>query len=105
MTFRAVMAEADLWEGEFGACEVAGTRILLVKLDGQVRAFEDRCAHLGVALSEGTLEGNVLTCRAHHYQYDATSGRGINPACVHLRGYPVEIRDGMIWVEIERSCE
>lgn len=61
-------------------------------------AYEDRCAHLGVPLSEGTLEAHVLTCRAHHYSYDARTGAGINPKNVRLVGVAVAVRDGRIWL-------
>ena len=101
MTFRRVLAEEDLWEGDMSGVAVAGTRVLVVRLAEGVRAYEDRCAHLGVALSEGRLADGVITCRAHEYQYDACTGRGINPASACLRRFPVAIRDGAVWVEVD----
>ena len=74
MTAHRVAALADLWIGDLVAARVAGTRLLVVRLGDDVHAYLDRCAHLGVALSEGTLEGGVLTCAAHHWQYDAATG-------------------------------
>jgi len=56
MSMHKVLPLQDLWDGEMQGHLVAGCKVLLVKLDGQVTAFEDRCAHLGVALSEGSLE-------------------------------------------------
>jgi toluene monooxygenase system ferredoxin subunit len=84
---------------------VDSRRVLIIKLDGEVYAFEDRCAHLGVALSEGMLEGGVLTCSAHLYQYDARTGDGVNPKSARLRTYPVAIEDGTIFVDIEGRPE
>jgi toluene monooxygenase system ferredoxin subunit len=74
----------------------------VVRLADEVHAYLDRCAHLGVALSEGTLEGGVLTCSAHHWQYDAATGRGINPDTACLVRFPVTITDGDVYVEVER---
>jgi toluene monooxygenase system ferredoxin subunit len=95
------MALADLWDGEMQSCPVGGRQVLMLKLDGVVHAYEDRCAHQGVPLSEGELEGGVLTCRAHHWQYDASSGRGVNPAAACLKALPVRVEDDCILVDAD----
>ena len=101
MAYRLAARLDDLWSGEMlGVC-VGGRRILLVRLDSEIHAYEDRCAHLGVALSEGRLAGGVLTCAAHEWQYDARSGRSINPKAAMLRRFPVRIEGGEIWVSLE----
>jgi len=82
------------------ARRVDGHDVLLVRLNGVVYAYENRCAHLGVALSEGRLDGSVLTCRAHHWQYDVRSGAGINPATACLRCFAVKIEDGTVFVDV-----
>jgi toluene monooxygenase system ferredoxin subunit len=97
------MALAELWDGEMRGHVVDGHKVLLVKVDGRVCAYEDRCAHLGVALSEGELTGGVIVCRAHHYRYDARTGAGVNPKSVQLQALPVAIEDGMIAVDLERT--
>ena len=43
----------DLWDGEMRACRVDGSPVVVLRQEGQVRAFLDRCAHLGVPMSEG----------------------------------------------------
>ncbi len=96
------IADAELWDGELLGLELAGERVVLVRIDGVAHAYVDRCAHLGVKLSEGTLVGHTLTCRAHGYAFDACTGCGINPASASLRRLPLEVRDGMIHVEVPR---
>ena len=90
----------ELWDGEMAPRTVGGRRVLLVRLGDEVRAYEDRCVHLGVALSEGQLDDRVITCPAHHYQYDAGTGRGINPRTACLTRYPVRLEAGAIWVDV-----
>jgi toluene monooxygenase system ferredoxin subunit len=99
MTFREVLKSSELWTGELRALQVDGQRIVLLRTDAGVFAYEDRCAHLGVPLSEGTLEGCTLTCRAHHYTYDAETGRGENPRNVRLQSFPVRVEAGAIYVD------
>ena len=91
---------SELWDGEMQARSVGGKRVLLVHWEGRIHAYEDRCAHLGVPLSEGMLDKGVITCSAHHYQYDACTGAGINPRSVCLRRYPVRIDGNDIYVDL-----
>jgi toluene monooxygenase system ferredoxin subunit len=79
--------------------------VLLVNVDGRISAFEDRCAHLAVPLSEGKLEGGVLVCRAHEWRYDALTGESINPRGARLRPFPVLLRDGKLLVDVGRGTE
>jgi toluene monooxygenase system ferredoxin subunit len=101
MPLQPAMQGSELWDGEMRGLEVAGRRVLLLRVRGAIHAYEDRCPHLGVALSEGSLEGCVLTCRAHLYTYDAATGAGINPKTTQLRVLEAVVRDGAICVEAE----
>jgi toluene monooxygenase system ferredoxin subunit len=90
----------DVWDGEMCPTTVEGTPVLLVHVFGELAAFVDRCAHQGVALSEGRLENGVIVCRAHGWRYDARSGRGINPASVCLKRVPLRVEGGAILVDV-----
>lgn len=101
MSFRRIAEAADLWPGEMRAITVDDVRILVANLDGEVVAYEDRCAHQGVPLSRGRLDRTscALTCSAHGWQYDLRTGEGINPKGVALRRVSVKIEAGGILVE------
>jgi len=99
MKHRVVEAE-QMWNGDLVAAVIGGTRVVLAKIDGTVHAYLDRCAHLGQPLSEGSLDGHVLTCAAHHWQYDAATGCGVNPASARLAPFAVSVEDGHVFVEI-----
>jgi nitrite reductase/ring-hydroxylating ferredoxin subunit len=95
-----VAAADEMWNGDLVGATVGVSRIVLAKIDGVVHAYADRCAHLGQPLSQGTLDGAVLTCAAHHWQYDATTGRGVNPATTALVRYSVTVDAGRVFVEV-----
>jgi len=99
--FRLAARTGDVWGGEMIGVEIDGKKILLVNIDGAIYAYENRCAHLGMALSAGRLVGEVLTCSAHEWQYDACTGHGINPKSVALKTFPVRIEGDAIWVELD----
>jgi toluene monooxygenase system ferredoxin subunit len=93
----------DLWVGDMRAVCAGTTRILVVRTTGGVEAYVDRCPHLGLPLSLGRLDGDVLTCSAHHWSYDLCSGRGVNPSTVSLQGVPVRIVEGEVFVDLEEA--
>ena len=101
MTFKPALRQDDLWSGEMTSVRVEGRPVLLVNVEGTVCAYEDRCRHLAHPLSRGTLTGNRLVCAAHAWEYDACTGRGLNPAGVALRRYPVRIAAGEIEVDVD----
>jgi toluene monooxygenase system ferredoxin subunit len=88
----------DIWAGEMTAVNLGAAAVLLCNLDGTLVAYEDRCPHLASPLSEGALDSGVLTCGAHEWQFDARTGRGVNPASACLRRYPVRLDGEQIFV-------
>jgi toluene monooxygenase system ferredoxin subunit len=100
MTFAKVIGADELWIGEMRGISLGGRRVLLLRTETGVRAFEDRCAHLGIPLSDGKFEAGRITCRAHQYQYDACTGLGVRPECVRLRAFPVRIENGAVFVDV-----
>jgi toluene monooxygenase system ferredoxin subunit len=103
MAFTRAGRLEDVWPGEMRPVEVNGRRLLLVNVGGQLAAFTDRCAHLGVPLSQGRLDGRVLTCSAHRWQYDAGTGQGVNPATACMASWPVRVENGNILVDCAPS--
>ena len=104
MTFHRVCTLDDVWSGEKIAVEARGRSLLVINIDGVVCVYEDRCCHKGVRLSEGRLDGHVLTCAAHGWQYDARTGQGINPQVVFLRRYAVKMEGDEIWVDLPEGA-
>lgn len=103
--FKRAASCAELWEGEKLAVTVSGRPLLLVHLNSVVYAYENRCAHLGVPMSVGRLEGDTLVCPAHEWKYDAHNGHCLNPLGKKLKRFPVQVRDGEILVDLEGEIE
>jgi hypothetical protein len=57
VTWQVVMPAEDLWEGELTGVQLGDKKIVLLNVAGEIRAFEDRCPHLGFQLSEGSSTG------------------------------------------------
>ncbi len=77
-----------------------GRQIALFDTEKGIFACNNRCPHEGYPLREGTLDGNcLLTCNWHNWKFDLETGENQREGD-RLRIYPVEIRDGEVWIEI-----
>lgn len=99
--WQRLCAADDVWEGELSFHRPAGgTAVILVNVDGTVRAFQGTCPHQETSLEDADLFQGVLTCSAHLWEFDARTGGGLNPATACLAQYPTEIRDGELYVQV-----
>jgi nitrite reductase (NADH) small subunit len=79
----------------------AGGRVIaLFNVDGTFYAMDGVCPHAGGPLGEGSLDGTVVTCPWHGWQFDVTTGRHcLNPRIEHAK-FPVKIEGTDIYVEL-----
>lgn len=64
-----------LADGAMKSILVKGREILLAKVADKYYAAENRCPHMGGKLSQGKLEGTIVTCPRHGSQFDLSDGR------------------------------
>ncbi len=90
----------------------------IFNVDGEFRAYRNRCPHqLGPACEgvvsgtlmgsaetnwqlEWTLEGRVLLCPWHQVEFDLESGERIRGRGERLRAYRVEVENGDLFVHV-----
>ena len=61
--------------GKMKAVKLEGKEILIANVKGNYYAINNTCTHAGGNLSQGVLEGNVVTCPNHHAKFDVTTGK------------------------------
>jgi 3-phenylpropionate/trans-cinnamate dioxygenase ferredoxin subunit len=87
--------------GGLKAVDAAGTAVVLANVDGTVCALRDQCSHAEYPLSDGHLDGKDLVCQYHGARFDACTGaRKTLPAVRPVKSYPVEVRDGDVYVDL-----
>jgi toluene monooxygenase system ferredoxin subunit len=100
----AVATLHELWEGEVTDVQVGNELILLVHLNGgDIRAYQGYCPHQKTALADGKLDGHILTCAAHLWQFNLFTGEGVNPKGCQLHRYQVKVEDSTISVGIHQD--
>jgi nitrite reductase/ring-hydroxylating ferredoxin subunit len=90
---------ADLHESGRELVGVDGRAIVLFVHEGAVRAIDNACPHMGFPLVEGSVDEGVLTCHWHHARFELSCGDTFDPWADDVLTYPVEIRDGTVYVD------
>jgi nitrite reductase/ring-hydroxylating ferredoxin subunit len=88
----------EIPDGERKIVEVEGVSIGVFHHRGNWYALRNSCLHRGGPACTGLLKGDVITCPWHGYQYDVTNGELLLDTSAHLESYPVEVRDGEIYL-------
>lgn len=91
--------------GQARSIDLCGQRIVVFRgEDGQARALDAYCPHLGTDLGIGQVEGNWIRCFFHHWAFDQTGHcRSIPcqaeiPPQARVRSYATCEKYGFIWV-------
>ena len=91
----------DVPAGTMLMVQVDGTDILLVNLDGTIRATQGVCSHEYFELDKGFLTGDTLTCALHLSRFDLDTGEALDPpAELPLAVYPARVDDGVIVLQL-----
>ena len=95
--------------------EVAGTRILLFRLEDGFHATQARCTHLFGSLKNGRLREGRIECPLHRAEFDVRSGAVLRwanfPPGIQLanwlrpgkalKTYPVRVENGQVAVAVD----
>ena len=100
-----VCSVAEVAKGEVVQVTVEGIEMALVHADDDnFYAAYDECSHAAVALSQGEVEGCTLECWLHGSRFDLRTGAPSGlPATEPVPVYPVEIREGDVYIDLNPS--
>jgi nitrite reductase/ring-hydroxylating ferredoxin subunit len=92
--------ESELTEGKPFRLDIDDTSILLLKLNGQVNAFRNECAHQGLPLDGGMVDKDActITCPWHGFRFDGTTGECLTAPQAQLERIEMKIEMGRIQV-------
>ncbi len=91
----------EIMPGQMKKISVDEKEIVVSNIDGNYFAIDDTCTHSGASLSEGKLDGSVITCDWHGAQFECKTGKLVKfPAEIaDLKSYKVVIESDDIFVE------
>jgi nitrite reductase/ring-hydroxylating ferredoxin subunit len=98
--FVTVARVEDVPAGTVRPFKAGDEEIALAHCAGGFYAVQQHCLHLEGPLGEGFLEGCVLTCPWHGWQYDVRTGQNEFDLAIQLRTYDVQVEDGEVRVRV-----
>ncbi|MGF6491355.1 FAD-dependent oxidoreductase [Pseudomonas frederiksbergensis] len=100
MALHRVARFADVPQDRGLEVRIDKTKIVLLRLGDQLRAYQGKCPHAGAPLAKGALCEGRLICPWHKAAYRLEDGALCEPPSLDsLRRYPLEIRDDEVWVD------
>ena len=90
-TFVKVASTLDLKPGSAMTVTANGSEIALYNVAGKIYATNNTCLHQGGPLGEGILEGEVVSCPWHMWEYNVCTGEKVGSPSIKVSTYPVEI--------------
>jgi nitrite reductase/ring-hydroxylating ferredoxin subunit len=116
----SVASESEIAEGGRMVVATGGVEIGVFRSNGAYHAWLNECPHQGGPVCQGVVVrkveerldgerkssgihyagdgGQNIVCPWHGYEFDVRTGCHVGFASMKLRGYPVKVRDGAIYV-------
>lgn len=97
-----VSKTSEISTGKMKKITVDGKEILIVNLNGNYFGIDDTCTHMGASLSEGTLDGSIITCGWHGAKFDCKNGNlsAFAAKINDLKSYKVIVESDSIFLEL-----
>ena len=87
-----MISSNEIAPGRMRSVDLHGVAVAIANVDGAFYGIGDACSHAGCSLSDGSLEGSVVTCLNDGSQFDLASGHVLTgPATLRVRTYRVQV--------------
>jgi nitrite reductase/ring-hydroxylating ferredoxin subunit len=109
VSFDKVGELSEVPAGKMKMFKVGEKEYLVANVNGNYYAIGNRCTHANADLSQGSLEGKIVTCPKHKSKFDVTTGKvvsGPKMLLIHLKindepSYEVKVEGNAILLKIE----
>jgi 3-phenylpropionate/trans-cinnamate dioxygenase ferredoxin subunit len=105
MSFERVCAVTEVRADEGLAVRVGDLDVAVARDGDEFFAVQDLCTHAAVALSEGEVADCQIECWLHGSRFDLRTGKPTGlPATEPVAVFPVEVRDGDVYVDVTTTA-
>ena len=98
-TFVPCCAVGEIAPGAGKTVTAGGKELAVFNVEGTFHVIDNECPHRGGPLGEGELEGCLLTCPWHAWQFDVRTGESVTDDS-KVAVYPCKVEGDQVLVEI-----
>lgn len=98
--FVRVAGTGDVKPGSGLVAEINGKTLAVFNVDGMYHVIDNTCVHRGGPLGEGDVEGDVVTCPWHGWEYNVKTGACVNNPAAKVMAYEVKVEGDDIQVRL-----
>ena len=103
MTWHRIDTPPEMRSGTKMTAVIEGREVLICRVGEDYFALGSRCTHSAWPLVGEPIEGKEIVCTLHGARFDLRDGcPTIGPASKPLATYPIEMRDGALYVSLSR---
>ena len=100
MAFVQAAKTSDIPAGKIREVQVGDKPVALANVAGKFCAINGMCLHQAGPLGEGELDGQIVTCPWHGWQFDVTTGEVVPHGGMAVDCYPVEVRGDDVFIDV-----
>ena len=90
----------DVPAREGRAVRVGGRPLAVFRTGDRFYALDNACSHMGGPLADGLVGDSTVACPLHDRRFELATGRAVGHDCGGVAAYPVELRDGEVFVSV-----
>jgi nitrite reductase (NADH) small subunit len=91
---------SELTPGSAKEVEYDGRIYAIFNIDGQISAIDGICPHQGGPLAEGEVNGTIVTCPWHGWQFDVRTGQSTLGSRIRQPVYEVKLEGDDVLVAV-----
>ena len=96
-----LISVAEIPEGASAEVVANGQIFAVFNVDGNFKVLDGICPHAGGPLGKGTLDGNIVTCPWHGWQFDVANGQHCLNETLCQPSFEAKVVDGSVCIELE----
>ena len=79
-------------------CEMAGGRLCVARVGGEITVLDNACPHHEGPLGQGMIEDGRVVCPYHGWAFDVKTGEALHNPQAKARIYESVVKDGALLV-------
>jgi len=100
MALVKVASVSDLHEGALIEVMIGNEPYAVCNASGELHAMQGVCPHRGGPLGQGALNGNMVTCPWHAWEFDCRTGQNDYDPAVKIAKYDVKISGDDVFLDL-----